>query len=120
MIGLDITLKALLSTESIETIKDLNESGKMLHSLITHYGDGGAEGVPMHDVNTIFYLLHPEAIQTKDLWVDVVTEGPANGTTIADVRGAYHDGKTNVAVSYDIDTPAFNKFMIDSIAAMPR
>lgn len=120
MIGLDITLKALLSTESIETIKDLNESGKMLHSLITHYGDGGAEGVPMHDVNTIFYLLHPEAIQTKDLWVDVVTEGPANGTTIADVRGAYHDSKTNVAVSYDIDTPAFNKFMIDSIAAMPR
>lgn len=118
MIGLDITLKALLTADSIEKLSKLNESGKMLHALITHYGDGGAMGVPMHDVNTIFYLLHPEAIKTKDYWVDVVTEGPAMGETVADIRGAYHDGKVNASVAVDIDTKFFNEWMLAEVAKM--
>lgn len=118
MIGLDITLKALLSPTSLAKLPTLNEAGKMLRALITHYNDGGADGVPMHDVNTLFYLLHPEAITTKAYWVDVVTEGPAIGTTVADVRGAYHDGKTNVEVAVDIDAAKFNAFMLTEVAAM--
>ncbi|MBM7543311.1 non-specific riboncleoside hydrolase [Weissella beninensis] len=118
MIGLDITLKALLTAPSIEKLSGLNESGKMLHALITHYGDGGEQRVPMHDVNTIFYLLHPEAITTKEYWVDVVTEGPAIGETVADIRGAYHDGKTNAQVAIDIDTEFFNEWMLAEVAKM--
>lgn len=120
MIGLDVTLKALLSAETLVELPTLNESGKMLRALITHYNDGGAKGVPMHDVNTLFYLLHPEAITTKSYWVDVVTEGPAIGATVADVRSAYHDGKTNVEVAVDIDVAKFNEFMLTEVAAMKK
>ncbi|MDO4903183.1 MAG: ribonucleoside hydrolase RihC [Limosilactobacillus sp.] len=118
MVGLDVTLKALLTKDTIAKLATLNETGKMLNGLITHYNDGTDEGRPMHDVNTIFYLLHPEAFTTKKMWIDVQTEGPAIGCTVGDVRGAYHDGKTNAEVCVDIDADAFNKWFIERVAEM--
>lgn len=120
MIGLDITLKALLTPQSLEKLATLNQTGKMLRALITHYNDGGTNGVPMHDVNTLFYLLHPEAITTKPFWIDIVTEGPAIGATVADIRGAYHQGRTNAEVAVDIDAGAFNEFMLSEVAAIDK
>lgn len=116
MVGLDITLKALLTPDTLTKLAKLNKTGEMLHALITHYGDGGADGVPMHDVNTIFYLLHPEAIKTEEMWVDVQTDGPAMGETVGDIRGAYHDGKTNAKVCVDIDADYFNQWFLDEIS----
>ncbi|QEA31813.1 ribonucleoside hydrolase RihC [Secundilactobacillus malefermentans] len=120
MVGLDITMKALLTHESIEKLPTLNETGKMLHDIIIHDGDNSDAGIAMHDVNTIFYLLHPEAIQTEKMWVDVQTEGPANGETVGDIRGAYHNGRTNAAVCVDIDDVAFNKWFIEEVSAIQK
>lgn len=115
-VGLDVTLKALLTPATQGKLLALGETGKMLHGLITHYNDGDDEqGHPMHDVNTIFYLLHPEAFTTKDLWVDIQTSGPAIGAMVADVRGAYHDGKTNAKVCVDIDAEQFNQWFIEQV-----
>jgi len=111
-------MKALLTHKSIETLPTLNEAGKMLHDIIIHDGDNSDAGIAMHDVNTIFYLLHPEAITTKDMWIDVVTDGAAIGETVGDIRGAYHDGKTNAKVSVDIDADAFNKWFIEEVRAI--
>lgn len=116
MVGLDITLKALLTPETLDKLSTLGRAGNMLHGLITHYNDGDENGHPMHDVNTIFYLLHPEAIKTEEMWVDVQTEGPAMGETVGDIRGAYHDGKTNAKVCVDIDTEYFNKWFLEEVS----
>ena len=115
-VGLDITLKALLTADTIEKLGQMNEAGKMLHGLITHYNDGSNAGRPMHDVNTIFYLLHPDKIKTKEMWVDVQTDGPAIGALVGDIRGAYHDGKTNAKVCVDIDADYFNKWFLDEVS----
>lgn len=120
MVGLDITMKALLTHESIEKLPTLNETGKMLHDIIIHDGDNSDSGIAMHDVNTIFYLLHPEAIKTEDMWVDVQTEGPAMGETVGDIRGAYHDGKINTSVCVDIDADAFNKWFIEEVSHISK
>ena len=121
MVGLDVTLKALLTPASQEKLLEMGEAGKMLHDLVTHYHDGDdQDGHPMHDVNTIFYLLHPEAFTTKEMWIDVVTDGPAIGATVGDVRGAYHDGKVNAKVCVDIDAAAFNKWFLEEVAAMNK
>lgn len=120
MVGLDITMKALLTHESIEKLPTLNETGKMLHDIIIHDGDNSDAGIAMHDVNTIFYLLHPEAITTEDMWVDIQTEGPAMGETVGDIRGAYHDGKTNASVCVDIDAAEFNKWFIEEVTAINK
>ncbi|KRL96479.1 ribonucleoside hydrolase RihC [Limosilactobacillus equigenerosi] len=121
MVGLDVTLKALLTPATIEQLPALGETGKMLHGLITHYNDGNEEsGHPMHDVNTIYYLLHPESYTTKEMWVDVQTSGPAIGATVADVRGAYHDGKTNAKVCVDIDDKAFNEWFLAEVEKIEK
>lgn len=119
-VGLDVTLKALLTKDTIEKLGTMNETGKMLHGLITHYNDGTEAGRPMHDVNTIFYLLHPEAFTTKKMWVDVQTDGPAIGALVGDIRGAYHDGKTNAEVCLDIDAEYFNKWLLEEVAKMKQ
>ncbi|WP_203640397.1 ribonucleoside hydrolase RihC [Levilactobacillus andaensis] len=118
MVGLDITMKALLTHESIQELPKISETGKMLHDIIINDGDNSDSGIAMHDVNTIFYLLHPEAIKTEDMWIDVVTDGPAIGETVGDIRGAYHDGKTNAKVSVDIDAAAFNKWFLEEVRAI--
>lgn len=118
MVGLDVTLKALLTPETMDKLGAMGRTGKMLQALVTHYNDGDENGHPMHDVNTIFYLLHPEAMKTEEMWVDVQTEGPAMGETVGDIRGAYHAGKTNAKVCVDIDAAAFNKWFLDEVAAI--
>ncbi|UDM32036.1 ribonucleoside hydrolase RihC [Lentilactobacillus laojiaonis] len=120
MIGLDITMKALITPETLTTIEKMNETGKMLHDIIINDGDNNSNGIAMHDVNTIFYLLHPEAIQTEKMWIDIVTDGPAIGETVGDIRGAYHNGKVNANVAVDIDAAAFNKWFIDEVSKMPK
>ncbi|GAB6093275.1 ribonucleoside hydrolase RihC [Furfurilactobacillus curtus] len=115
MVGLDVTMKALITDETLQTIDKMGRAGHMLHEIISHDFDHSDAGTAVHDANTIFYLLHPEAYTTKDYWIDVITEGPANGETVADVRAAYHDGKTNASVCVDVDAAAFNQWFIDEL-----
>ncbi|MFD1124629.1 ribonucleoside hydrolase RihC [Lentilactobacillus raoultii] len=118
MVGLDITMKALLTPTSLQKLETMNKTGKMLHDIMIHDGDNSAQGIAMHDVNTIFYLLHPEAIKTQPIWIDIVTDGPAIGETVGDIRGAYHHGQTNADVCVDIDAEAFNQWFLKEVAAI--
>lgn len=121
MIGLDITLKATLLPEHIEKLATINESGKMLASLNNNYHDvSAANGKPQHDVNTIFYLLHPEAFAMKEMWIDIQTSGPAIGATVGDIRAAYHDGQTNANVGLDIDVEAFRNWYLSEVSKIKR
>ena len=116
MVGLDVTMKALLTPATMQKLPTVGRTGEMLHALFNHYNDGDQAGIPMHDVNTLFYLLHPEAFTTEDMWIDIQTDGPANGETVGDIRGAYHDGKTNAKVCVDIDAAAFNEWFLTTVA----
>lgn len=114
MIGLDCTLFGRISDETKDKIKLLGKAGNMLASIIERDIDHDETGTAIHDLQTIFYLLHPEKFTAKKFWVDVVCEGPAIGATVADIRKAYHD-KTNVNVCLDVDTDAFNKWFLEEV-----
>lgn len=118
MIGLDVTMKALLTPETLETVSTLGEAGNMLASIFKHYYEGHEGGIPMHDVNTICYLLHPEYYQTVNYWIDIQTDGSAIGETVADIRGAYHGGQTNAEVAVGIDADDFNRWFIEEVRQM--
>lgn len=121
MIGLDVTLNALLTTETINALPDLGEAGKMLYGIVTAYEDVHDGGKPMHDVNTILYAVDPSVIKTEALAVDVVTDGPAAGATVADTQHRWHeDGFTNVNVGVDIDAHAFNKWFLEQVDEMNK
>ena len=97
MIGLDVTLKALLSLDTIDAVANIGEAGNMLHKLMTAYGDSEPGGKPMHDVNT---------------------DGPAAGATVADTQNRWSNGKINAKVAINIDTQAFEKWFIEQIPVM--
>ncbi|MBB5172457.1 ribonucleoside hydrolase RihC [Texcoconibacillus texcoconensis] len=115
MAGLDVTLKALLYPTSFEQLPSLGRTGNMLHGLFYHYRGGSPEtGLQLHDVCTLFYILYPEKVETKDLFVEVATEGPAIGATIADLHQRQQN-QTNTKVCVDIDVDFFNEWFLDSI-----
>lgn len=118
MIGLDVTLKALLSNQTIEDIAEIGEVGKMISGVMTAYNDVEEAGKPMHDVNTILFLLHPEFFTLEDHMVYVITEGPAIGGTIADTQDRWSNGKLNAHVAVDIDAKAFEKWFLNEIPHM--
>lgn len=115
MAGLDATRQALLVPKSFRKLADLGRTGEMLYGLLSHYNGGSAEeGFQMHDVCTLFYLLHPEKIKTVDLFINVATEGPAMGATVADIQRKDH-AKANAKVCVDIDTDFFNQWFLSFI-----
>ncbi|WP_311406936.1 ribonucleoside hydrolase RihC [Liquorilactobacillus uvarum] len=119
MIGLDVTLKALISKQSSDKLAELGEAGKMLHGIINAYGDVHEGGKPMHDVITILYALHPEVIKLQNEYIEVATEGPAIGATVADILYRWHDkGTYNAQVGIDIDAAFFNNWFLKQVRLM--
>lgn len=116
MIGLDVTINTLLRKEVVMEIKDANKAGEMFFSIFNHYRGGSVEtGLRMHDACVIYYLIHKDRTETADYYVDVVTEGPAMGATVADIRDAYFPGKTNCTVGLNFDVNDFNQWFHDEI-----
>ena len=119
MVGLDVTTKALLSFDSVASIKDSGRTGAMLHDIFKHYRSATmTNGLRMHDACAILYLVHPELFETKEMFIEICTEGPAMGATVGDIRNAYHDGKTNTTVCTDLDIDSFNSWFVDFIKSI--
>lgn len=119
MIGLDVTLNALITTETTEALRTLGRAGEMLYGIITAYGDVHEGGKPMHDVNTILYAVNPDLITTRPFAIDVITEGPAIGATVADTQHRWHeDDFYNAEVGVDIDAANFNTWFLEQVSLM--
>lgn len=116
MCGLDITNKAVLTSEDVEEIKSLNKTGNMLYSLFQHYRSGDLKkGLKMHDSCAIAYLLRPDLFKTKSCYVDVETSGSYTaGFTVVDFNG-YYGKKINANICIDIDVEKFRMWIIDAL-----
>lgn len=116
MIGLDITEKAVMTKETVLELKYLNSTGHMLYSLFNEYKGGNFEtGLYIHDACTIYYLLNKKKVKTKEYFIEIATNGPAMGATVADIRNAYHNGKTNCNVGLYLDKTDFNNWFLEGI-----
>ncbi len=113
MIGLDVTLKALIGEE--ELAKCQNKSAEMFNAIFRHYRDGDMEnGVVMHDSCTIAYLTKPEMFTIERRHVKVITEGPASGMTME----MFEEEETNLNVAVGIDSDAFQEWFIETLNKM--
>lgn len=117
--GLRVTTRALLSKTDIEEISELGEAGEMLYSLFSHYrgGDIYGTGLMMHDICTICYLLEPEIFDYQKTHLEVALDGPAAGTTVADLYSRYTEEK-NVKLAVDIDQQKFKDWVIEEISKL--
>ena len=114
--GLGVTSEALLTKTDIEEIKNMGKTGEMLYSLFTHYRGGDLEdiGLMMHDICTICYLLQPEIFDFQQTHLEVAVDGPAAGTTVADLYSRYTEAE-NVKLAVEIDQQKFRNWVLAEI-----
>lgn len=89
MCGLDVTNQAMLAPDYLATLPQLNQTGKMLHALFSHYRSGSMNtGLRMHDLCAIAWLVRPELFTLQPCFVAVETQGEyTSGTTVVDIEG---------------------------------
>lgn len=122
MAPLNVTHKAQIKKTEIEAVKSIkNPVGQAFYGLLSFFEiyhedpKWGFFGAPLHDPCTIAWLIDPEMFETKQMNVDVETEGElVRGETVCD----YYDltGKPkNTEVLLDIDRDKFIKLIMDSL-----
>lgn len=118
MIGLDVTDQAILTKKETDQIKNFGEMGKMFYGLFHHYRGGSLQtGLKMHDVCAIAYLTNPELFTVQKNYIEVATEGPAAGATVADLERTYHE-TTNATVGLAINVSAFQEWVLTNLAKL--
>lgn len=120
MCGLDVTHQAVLSPDFLAQLPARNRTGKMFHSLFSHYRSGSlATGLHMHDLCTIAWLVKPSLFRAHDCFVAVETQGVlTSGTTVVDID-CYLGRPANARVLLDIDVPAFQQWFSGMLDLMP-
>lgn len=117
MCGLDVTNQALLSPEYLATLPALNQTGKMLHALFSHYRSGSmVTGLRMHDLCAIAWLVRPDLFRMQSCFVAVETHGEYTaGTTVVDLEGRF-ERPPNAQVAMDLDVPGFQAWVAEVLA----
>ncbi|TNV18877.1 ribonucleoside hydrolase RihC [Buttiauxella sp. B2] len=120
MCGLDVTNQAMLSPEYLTTLPNLNQTGKMLHALFSHYRSGSmSAGLRMHDLCAIAWLVKPELFHTKPCFVAVETRGEFTaGTTVVDIEQRYQR-EPNAHVALDLDIAGFQRWVAEVLVLAP-
>lgn len=117
MCGLDVTNQAMLAPEYLQQLPKVNQTGKMLHALFSHYRSGSmATGLRMHDLCAIAWLVKPELFQMKPCFVAVETQGEyTSGTTVVDIEGRF-ERQPNAQVALGLDVAGFQSWVAEMLA----
>ena len=116
MVGLDVTLKALVNQAYIEKAKTVdNPATSLFVPCMEFYMERessvyGITGAPVHDPVTIAYLIDPSVLTLKEMNVVVdISGGTSYGRTNCDVFNKLdaEGAVRNVKVAIDIDSKRF-------------
>jgi len=124
MVGLDVTNKALFGFDDIEELSRLNGNvSRVVSPLLKFFAQAnkdifGFDGAPLHDALAIAHLIKPEVIKTRNMNVEIETEGDlTRGRTVADVYGV--TGRSaNTAVAMEVDNSLFKEMLFQAIKVL--
>lgn len=124
MAGLDVTPRAAVDAAWLDALRDEgNRAGAFIHEAAQHYLrvylSRGERGLVMHDVHAIMALIRPDIYTSREVRIDVETEGAlTRGQTVADWRGQWgRPAQTRLLV--DVDADAFREEFRRRIATLP-
>jgi inosine-uridine nucleoside N-ribohydrolase len=101
MVGLDVTMKCILSEEQVESLR---KRGLATTNLLSNMTEGwGGKRVILHDPLAVAVSFDPTLTKTQPRLVNVVTTGKARGFTLAS-----ENENPNTQVCIDVD---FNRFV---------
>lgn len=124
MIGLDVTLKTLMSAGEMERwIRPWREAGTeagdKLAAMVHYYcsnevGKEGKREGAIHDPLAVAAVLHPELVRTIALNLTAETDGESRGRTIGDLNRLRQQEKT-VRVCVDVSVEPFMKDFVNTV-----
>ncbi|MEA5050922.1 MAG: nucleoside hydrolase [Oscillospiraceae bacterium] len=117
MVGLDVTLKAVMLEEDARHLRAHNTKASNLAAELLEFmfrrRDEGHEDAVMHDALAFAAAFCPECLRTEKLYVDVECAGEYTwGHTFADLRGRL-GRPANADVALGIDVEKFRKYLLD-------
>lgn len=123
MVGLDVTLKAVMVESDAQALRKVNSRDARLTAELLEFmfvrRDRGGEDAVMHDALAFAAAVCPGLLTFEDRYVDVVTGGGyAYGHTFVDRPGdRSRTGRTpNVSVALGIDPVAFRRWLVETIS----
>ena len=121
---LDVTHKALMSPEWIESMRAIGgDIGEKTAAMLSFYGRYdiaryGTRGGPLHDPATIAYLLEPELYEGKDVFVEVETHSEVTmGMTVVDYWDRF-EREPNCRWISEVDSDGFFELIRRRLAAL--
>ncbi len=118
MMGLNVTNRACATKKTEAHLKKGGRIEDMLYGIMDFYKGGTfEEGIRLHDVCPICYMIHPEFFKMDQRFIEVVLEGPAAGATVMQPNMFQvddRDPKVNFAM--DVDSEAFEDWFIAEIS----
>ena len=124
LVGLDVTMKTLLTPSHLEEIVSANTPvTRFVDKIITHYMEFyknvvGVNGCGMHDPLAVGVAIDRSLVKTRKLFVTVETRGEfTTGETVGDLRGSKEGlvHPPNMDVCIDVDADRFIRSFIDVI-----
>jgi len=119
MCPLDMTEKALMTMSEIkEFSKEQGKICRLASDIFSYYADyyrsEGFDGIALHDPTTVAYLMKPELFTTRDMYIQIETQGKVtDGMTFADLRTCSDKPAPNVTVCIQADRAAFIRLVED-------
>lgn len=119
MVGLDVTLRTLLTKKETQQWRDLGTAAGQAYADITDFYidayynlDIDKNGCALHDPLAVGVALDPTFVKTISLFMKVVYEGPNYGRTIGD-NAKLNTPNPNVKVAVNVDQERYLKTFID-------
>ncbi|QTC41390.1 nucleoside hydrolase [Bacillus sp. V3] len=118
---LNITNKAIITMEHVNTILDMTEHPlvQILDDVMEYYIEAykklipGIGGAPLHDAVTLSLMVNPSMGKTIRREVEVFTGVSGMGTSSADFRVSSKNAEKNINIFLELDYEAFLKDFIE-------
>jgi inosine-uridine nucleoside N-ribohydrolase len=122
MVGLDVTHKALMTSDHTAVLADAGAAGKLVADLFDfyrhfHWREYGWDGAPVHDAVAVAHVIDPTLLEVVHRGVIVDTGGElSRGRTHVDLRGRTWAPNCHVAI--DIDADRFLGLLVERISSL--
>jgi inosine-uridine nucleoside N-ribohydrolase len=123
MVGLDVTHRALVTTDHKERLREAGRVGRAAAELLDFYDRFhrevyGFDGSPIHDAVALAYAFRPDLLETRDRNVEIECESElCRGRTVVDLwRRTGREPNAHVAVG--IDAEGFLELLVERIGSL--
>ena len=124
MVGLDVTDRAVLTSEHADSLRSAGGVGTAVAEMLDFYGSFYREvydhgGCPVHDAVAVAHVIRPGLVETVARHVAVeLGSGLCAGRTVVDMRRRLAAPEPTAHVAVDIDVDGFRELLLGRLRSL--